>query len=79
MANPLLLKSVAIGLAAIISVVILFSVGFLDNCPLKHVGVVNDLKKYEETLDAELCDDLVNRIIDLNDKCGIEIEVIDCG
>ncbi len=74
-----LLKSVAIGLAAIISVVILFSVGLLDNCPLKHVGVVNDLKKYEETLDAELCDDLVNRIIDLNDKCGIEIEVIDCG
>ena len=78
MANTLL-KSVAIGLAAIISIVILFSVGLLDNCPLKHVGVVNDLKKYEETLDAELCDDLVNRIIDLNDKCGIEIEVIDCG
>jgi len=78
MANTLL-KSVAIGFAAIISVVILFSVGLLDNCPLKHVGVVNDLKKYEETLDAELCDDLVNRIIDLNDKCGIEIEVIDCG
>ena len=74
-----LLKSVAIGLAAIISIVILFSVGLLDNCPLKHVGVVNDLKKYEETLDAELCDDLVNRIIDLNGKCGIEIEVIDCG
>lgn len=74
-----ILKSVAIGLAAIISIVILFSVGLLDNCPLKHVGVVNDLKKYEETLDAELCDDLVNRIIDLNDKCGIEIEVIDCG
>ena len=74
-----LLKSVAIGLAAIISIVILFSVGLLDNCPLKHVGVVNDLKKYEETLDAELCDDLINRIIDLNDKCGIEIEVIDCG
>ena len=74
-----LLKSVAIGLAAIISIVILFSVGLLDNCPLKHVGVVNDLKKYEETLDAELCDDLVNRIIDLNDKCGIEIEVVDCG
>lgn len=78
MANTLL-KSVAIGLASIILVVILFSVGLLDNCPLKHVGVVNDLKKYEETLDAELCDDLVNRIIDLNDKCGIEIEVIDCG
>lgn len=78
MANTLL-KSVAIGLAAIISVVVLFSVGLLDNCPLKHVGVVNDLKKYEETLDAELCDDLVNRIIDLNDKCGIEIEIIDCG
>ena len=78
MANTLL-KSVAIGLVAIILIVILFSAGVVDNCPLKHVDVVNDLKKYEETLDAELCDDLVNRIIDLNDKCGIEIEVIDCG
>jgi hypothetical protein len=74
-----LLKSVAIGLVVIILIVILFSAGVVDNCPLKHVGVVNDLKKYEETLDAELCEDLVNRIIELNDQCGIEIEIIDCG
>lgn len=74
-----LLKSVAVGVSAIIIIVILFSAEVTDSCPLKHVGVVNDLKKYEETLDAELCVDLVNRIIDLNDKCGIEIEIIDCG
>jgi len=30
-------------------------------------------------LDPELCDELVNKIIELNEECGIEIEPIDCG
>ena len=72
-------KYVMIGLAGIVSIVVLYSFGLVDNCSIKHISVVSDLKKYEETLDAELCEDLTNRIIELNDKCGIEIEIIDCG
>ena len=74
-----IVKCAIIGLAGIASIVVLYSVGLVDSCSIKHVGVVSDLKKYEETLDAELCEDLVNRIIELNDQCGIEIEIIDCG
>ncbi len=73
------IKCAIIGLAGITSIVVLYSTGLVDSCSLKYVGVVSDLKKYEETLDAELCEDLVNRIIELNDQCGIEIEIIDCG
>lgn len=72
-------KGVMIGLAGLVLIVVLYSAGLVDSCSIKHVGVVSDLKKYEETLDAELCEDLVNRIIELNDQCGIEIEIIDCG
>ena len=73
------IKCAIIGLAGIASIVVLYSAGLVDSCSIKHVGVVSDLKKYEETLGAELCEDLVNRIIELNDQCGIEIEIIDCG
>ena len=72
-------KYVMMGLAGLVLIVVLYSAGLVDSCSIKHVGVVSDLKKYEETLDAELCEDLVNRIIQLNDQCGIEIEIIDCG
>ena len=72
-------KGVMIGLAGLALIVVLYSAGLVDSCSIKHVGVVSDLKKYEETLDAELCEDLVNRIIELDDQCGIEIEIIDCG
>ncbi len=72
-------KYVMMGLAGLVLIVVLYSAGLVDSCSIKHVGVVSDLKKYEETLDAELCEDLVNRIIELNDQCGIEIEIIDCG
>ena len=72
-------KCLVIGLAGLVLIVVLYSTGLVDSCSIKHIGVVSDLKKYEETLDADLCEDLVNRIIELNDKCGIEIEIIDCG
>ena len=72
-------KCLVIGLAGLVLIVVLYSTGLVDSCSIKHIGVVSDLKKYEETLDAELCEDLVNRIIELNDKFGIEIEIIDCG
>ena len=79
MASTFVTGAIVIGLAGIVAIVVLYSTGFVDSCTIKHAGVVNDLKKYQESLDPELCEDLVNRIIELNDKCGIEIDVIDCG
>jgi len=64
---------------AALTAIILYNIWFVNSCPIKHVTVVNELKKYQETLDPELCDSLVNKIIELNEECGIEIEPIDCG
>lgn len=71
--------TIIIGLTCISIITVLYSMGLVDSCPIKHANVVNELKKYHENLDPELCEDLDNKIIELNNKCGIEMDVIDCG
>ena len=63
----------------VLSVIVLYNVWFVNSCPIKHVTVINELKQYQKTLDPYLCENLINKIIELNEKCGIEIEPIDCG
>ena len=58
---------------------ILYSTGLVDNCSIKHASVINELKKYHDNLDPVLCEDLNDRIIELSNKCGIEMDVVDCG
>ena len=50
-----------------------------DSCGIKHVGIINDISKYYETLDPEFCEALVYRIDEFNDQCSPEIEILDCG
>ena len=64
---------------AVLAVIVLYSIWFVDSCPIMHMTVVNELKQYTDKLEPELCDNLVSKIIELNEKCGIEIEPIDCG
>ena len=72
-------RTLVISLAGIVAIVILYSFAVVDKCPLKQIDVLTDMKKYEITKDPELCDDINNRIIQLNNKCGIEMEILDCG
>ena len=71
--------TLVISLAGIVAIVILYSFAVTDKCPLKQIDVLNDMKKYEITKDPELCDDINTRIIQLNNNCGIEMEILDCG
>ncbi|MDH3192630.1 MAG: hypothetical protein OEM18_08095 [Nitrosopumilus sp.] len=41
--------------------------------------LVNDLKTYEQSLDPEKCELLVEKIDLFNEKCEPEIEILDCG
>ena len=72
-------RTLVISLAGIVAIVILYSFAVTDKCPLKQIDVLTDMKKYEITKDPELCDDINNRIIQLNNKCGIAMEILDCG
>ena len=72
-------RILVISLAGIVAIVILYSFAVTDKCPLKQIDILNDMKKYEITKDPELCDDINNRIIQLNNQCGIRIGILDCG
>lgn len=72
-------RSVIIGLVGVAIIVILFVFDVSSTCPIKQVSVLSDIQKYDATKNPELCDDINNRIIHLNNQCGIEMEVLDCG
>lgn len=72
-------RALVIGLVGIAAIMILYSFGVTDNCPIKQIDIQSDMKKYELTKDPELCDDINTRIIQLNNKCKIEMEILDCG
>ncbi len=72
-------RAIIIGLAGIAAIVILYSFDISNTCPIKQIDVLNDMKKYEITKDPELCDNINNRIIQLNNQCRIGMEILDCG
>ena len=79
MVSTFVKRAIIIGLAGIAAVVILYVLDVSNTCPIKQINVINDIKKYDTTKNPELCDDINNRIIQLNNQCGIEIEILDCG
>ncbi len=68
----------------IVIIIIAVSIGLLlstifTSCSVQHIGILNDIEKFEQTLDPEFCENIVERIDLFNDECEPEIEIIDCG
>lgn len=68
----------------VIVIIIAVSIGLLlgtvfTSCSVKHVGILNDIEKFEQTLDPEFCEIIIEKIDLFNDECEPEIEIIDCG
>jgi len=61
-----------------VSIVVLLGTIF-TSCSVKHIGILNDIEKFEQTLDPDFCAGIVERIDMFNDECEPEIEIIDCG
>ena len=72
------LKVAVIACLALAFVIVVFY-GVVYSCPIKHSNLLNELKKYHEARDPELCEELDDKIMELNRSCGIEEELIDCG
>lgn len=58
---------------------ILLSFGLWNSCGIEQVSILSDIQSYEKTLDPEFCENLVYRILEHNDECDSNIEIIDCG
>ena len=40
---------------------------------------MSEIEEYEKLLDPQQCVILVNKIINLNDECKTEFDIVDCG
>ena len=66
---------VAIGISVVI-ILISFS---SNSCGLQHMSILNAINSYEESLDPEFCEVIVEKIDMFNDECEPQIEILDCG
>ena len=48
-------------------------------CGIQHMSLLNDLRTYEQSLDPEYCEALVERIDLFNEQCEPPLEILDCG
>ena len=62
-----------------ILIIFIFFIISDNSCGVKHILIVNDLNVYEQSLDPEFCDDLVEKIDLFNSQCEPQIEILDCG
>ena len=70
--NKLILISI------IISVIVILSFTG-DSCGIQHMLILNEISSYEESLDPEFCEMIVEKIDFFNDDCEPKIEILDCG
>ncbi len=64
----------------LIGILFVVVIGFTyDPCGLSHVLILNEISSYEQSLDPEFCENVVERIDLHNDQCNSYIETLDCG
>ena len=50
-----------------------------DSCGIQHMIILNEITSYEQSLEPEFCEVLVEKIDLFNDDCEPQIEILDCG
>lgn len=76
--NPRTIKIIVV--IIIISIpAIVFSLGALNSCGIRHIILLEDVKTFEKNLDPEFCEKTVDAILSFNGQCEPEIEILDCG
>jgi len=49
------------------------------SCGIQHMIILNEITSYEQSLEPELCETIVEKIDLFNDDCEPQIEILDCG
>ena len=60
-------------------VVAIFFFTYERPCGVNHMYILNEIKIYEESLDPEFCEEILEKIISYNDSCVPLVEILDCG
>jgi len=73
-----IIKSLIFMSVGISCIGIIFGFTF-NSCLVQHIQILNDVKKYEQSLDPEFCENLVKKINLFNDDCEPQVDILDCG
>ncbi len=49
------------------------------SCGIQHMIILNEITSYEQSLEPEFCEIIVEKIDLFNDDCEPQIEILDCG
>ena len=77
--RPKTVRNIATVVIVVSIVVLLLNSTVWSPCGIQHVSIIDDIKTFEETEDPEFCDALVHRILEFNEQCDGDIEILDCG
>jgi len=50
-----------------------------NSCGIQHMIILNEITSYEQSLEPEFCEIIVEKIDLFNDDCEPQIEILDCG
>ena len=79
MTSVFLRGTVIVVLLTVVIVLVLYNTKLIDACPLRQVYVTYEIKKFDQTKDPQLCDELNGKISQFDTDCKSELEVLDCG
>lgn len=68
--------SVVCGIAIIASLIVFQN---FNSCPAKQFSLIDDITKYEQTYDPNMCLAIAEKIEQINSECGSGLELPDCG
>ena len=72
------IKNLTIILFSVLFIVLV--IGFMsDSCSVDSFIISNEISLYEQSLDPELCENILEKIDSFNDMCTSQIEILDCG
>ena len=49
------------------------------SCGIQHMIILNEISSYEESLEPEFCETIIEKIDLFNDDCEPQVEILDCG
>ncbi len=73
--NPQNLILIIIGIIVVGTIIAYSS----NSCGIQHIQLINDITSYEQSLEPEFCEIIVEKIDLFNDQCEPQIEILDCG
>jgi len=72
------LRNILLIIFGIFMIAVIFSL-YDTSCGVEHMSILNEINFYEQSLDPEFCESLIEKIDSFNYSCNPSIEILDCG